>query len=99
MCSVLWAPNFWIIYGWRELPNHLPSYDSDPTSDDIMLSRWVPKCISCYDQSMSYDNYEINPIIPKRITSKKQKQLLMPKNHFQQDHQYYDSILNSIPTS
>ena len=108
-----WVPTrhytyyIWCIYGWKEIPHHFPSYDSDHNSKDMVLSRWVPKSVP-YEKFISYDHYEVTnpsnnntntPITPKIIKSKKQKLLMMPKNHFQQAYTYYDSIRNSKPTS
>ena len=82
-----WVPSrhytyyIWSIYGWKELPHHFPSYDSDHNSKNIVLSRWIPKSIP-YEKFITFDHYEISPltnnkpntpITPKIITSKKRK--------------------------
>ena len=36
----------WIMFGWRQLPNNYPSYDSTPPPKKIELARWVPKAFS-----------------------------------------------------
>ena len=44
-----WVPtrhgNFytWIMFGWLQLPNNYPSYDSTPPLKKIELGRWIPK--------------------------------------------------------
>ena len=69
----------------------------------MIFSKWVPKFIS-YKEFMNYDHYTIDQqyqndssktILPKLISSKKQKSLMMPKNHFDNQHNYYDSVRNS----
>ena len=61
-----------------------------------------------YEDFMSFDHYKIdqsqnqgenNTIIPKLISTKKQKYLMTPKNHFQEKYWYYDSIKNINPLS
>ena len=63
----------------------------------------VPKFIS-YEEFMNYDHYIIDQqyqndssktVLPKLISSKKQKSLMMPKNHLDNQHNYYDSVRNS----
>ena len=93
-----WVPSrhysfyMWIIYGWKELPHHSPSHDSNHGGTNLILSRWVLRSTS-YEDFMSYDHYEIdqsqnqgenNTILPKLISSK--KKLMMPKNHFQENY-------------
>ena len=90
----------WLLYGWRELPHHFPCYNSGYFNDEMILTKWVPKFIS-YEEFMNYDHYTIDQqyqndssktILPKLISSKKQKSLMMPKNHFHTQHNYYDSV-------
>ena len=93
----------WLIYGWRELPHHFLCYNSGYYNDEMILSRWVPKFLS-YDDFKNYDHYIIdqqyqnNPsqtILPRLLSSKKQKSLMMPRNHFETQYDYYDSVRNS----
>ena len=93
----------WLIYGWRELPHHFLCYNSGYYNDEMILSRWVPKFLS-YDDFKNYDHYIIeqqyqnNPsqtILPRLLSSKKQKSMMMPRNHFELQYDYYDSVRNS----
>ena len=79
--------------------HHFPCYNSGYFNDEMILSKWVPKFIS-YEEFMNYDHYTMDQqyqtdssktILPKIISSKKQKSLMMPKNHFDNQHNYYDS--------
>ena len=36
----------WIMFGWRQLLNNYPSYDSAPPLKKIELARWIPKTFS-----------------------------------------------------
>ena len=92
----------WLLYGWRELPHHFPCYNSGCFNNEMILSRWEPKFIS-YKEFMNYDHYIIDQqyqndssktILPKLISSKK-KSLMMPKNHFDNQHNYCNSVWNS----
>ena len=69
----------------------------------MILSRWVPKFLN-YKEFKNYDHYIIdqqyqndqnNTIFPKHLSSGKQKSLMMPKNHFDTQYNYYDSVQNS----
>ena len=93
----------WLLYGWRELPHHFPCYNSGFYDDEMILSRWVPKFLS-YKEFMNYDHYIIDQqyqnesdktILPKLISSKKQKFSMIPKNHFESHCKYYDLVRNS----
>ena len=91
----------WIIYGWKELPHHFPSFNSSKDPREISLRKWVPRSVP-YKQFISYDHYSINQkprkglrkndLVPSRISSKKNKMLIMPRNHFEEKILYYDSI-------
>jgi len=53
----------WSMFGWRQLPQGYPSYDSAMSLKPIELSCWVPKCFNL-DKYMSKDLY----FVEKKLT-------------------------------
>ena len=99
----------WKQYGWKEIPSHFPSFDSSSDPRSVILSRWVPKSVP-YDEYIKYDHYIITDqkntknhanqdLVPARISSYKQKLILMPRSHFEEKFSYYDSVMNATPST
>ena len=76
--------------------------------DNLQLERTTASFskLSSYEDFMAFDHYKINQsqnqgenntILPKVISSKKQKYLMMPKNHYEEKYWYYDSVKNISP--
>ena len=80
----------WIIYSWKQIPPHFPSFNSSSDPRIVILSRWVPRSIT-YKEYINYDHYIImapnktknnstEDLIPSRISSHKEKLLMMPQS-------------------
>ena len=91
-----------IIYGWKQIPVHFPSFNSSSNPQTVILSRWVPRSVP-YEDYIGYDHYIImeqnetkdnstKDLIPSYISSYKEKLIMMPRSHYEERITYSDSI-------
>ena len=52
----------WMFYGWRELPNDYPAYDSSGTNSIHNATKWISNLTSCEDFFKNYKHYYINEL-------------------------------------
>ena len=95
----------WIIYGWKQIPSHFPSFNSSSDPQIVILSRWVSRSVT-YKEYIDYDHYIImapnktknnstEDLVPFHISSHKEKLLMMPQSHYEERFTYYDSVRNA----